>query len=60
MPWKECHVMDERVRFIARLLEGETLAVRLRQVSIVLQLLSGRHRVIRELFDHASRSDSSA
>src|SRR6476619_4057395 len=27
MPWKECHVMDERVRFVARLLEGETMAV---------------------------------
>lgn len=25
MPWKECHVMDERVRFVARLLEGETM-----------------------------------
>src|SRR5262245_23812083 len=23
MPWKECHVMDERLRFVARLLEGE-------------------------------------
>ena len=27
MPWKECHVMDERVRFVARLLEGEKMAV---------------------------------
>jgi putative transposase len=26
MPWKECHVMDERVRFIGRLLEGEKMA----------------------------------
>ena len=26
MPWKECHVMDERLRFVARLLEGETMA----------------------------------
>ena len=23
MPWKECHVMDERGRSVARLLEGE-------------------------------------
>ena len=23
MPWKECHVMDERLRFVARLLDGE-------------------------------------
>ena len=27
MPWKECHVMDERLRFVARLLDGEKMAV---------------------------------
>ena len=27
MPWKECHVMDERLRFVARLLEGEKRAL---------------------------------
>ena len=26
MPWKECHLMDERLRFVARLLEGEKMA----------------------------------
>jgi putative transposase len=26
MPWKECRVMDERVRFVARLLDGEKMA----------------------------------
>jgi hypothetical protein len=26
MPWKECHAMDERLRFVARLLEGEKMA----------------------------------
>src|SRR6476646_5330252 len=26
MPWKECHVLDERPRFVARLLEGEKMA----------------------------------
>ena len=26
MPWKECHVVDERLRFVARLLDGETMA----------------------------------
>jgi transposase-like protein len=26
MPWKECHVMDERLRAAARLLEGEKMA----------------------------------
>jgi putative transposase len=25
MPWKECHVMDEGLRFVARLLEGEKM-----------------------------------
>jgi transposase len=26
MPWKECSVMDERLRFVARLLDGESMA----------------------------------
>lgn len=26
MPWKECSVMDERLRFVARLLDGEPMA----------------------------------
>ena len=26
MPWKECHVVDERLRFIARLRDGEKMA----------------------------------
>jgi putative transposase len=26
MPWKECHVVDERLRFIARLRDGEQMA----------------------------------
>src|SRR5919112_953722 len=26
MPWKACHVVDERLRFIARLLDGEKMA----------------------------------
>src|SRR5262249_16907912 len=25
MPWKECSVMEERLRFVARLLDGETM-----------------------------------
>ena len=25
MPWKGCHVMDERLRFVARLLDGERM-----------------------------------
>jgi len=26
MPWKECHTVDERLRFVARVLEGEKMA----------------------------------
>jgi len=26
MPWNECSVMDERLRFVARLLEGEGMS----------------------------------
>jgi putative transposase len=26
MPWKECHVEDERLRFVARLMEGQAMA----------------------------------
>ena len=26
MPWKECHVTDERGRFVSRLLDGEKMA----------------------------------
>src|SRR5258708_30849379 len=34
MPWKECSVMDERVRFVARLLEGEKMAALCREFVI--------------------------
>src|SRR6266851_10450736 len=34
MPWKECSVMDERVRFVARLLEGEKMAALCREFAI--------------------------
>ena len=34
MPWKECKPMDERLRFIARLLEGEKMAVLCREFGI--------------------------
>jgi hypothetical protein len=27
VPWKECNPMDERLKFIARLLNGEKMAV---------------------------------
>lgn len=34
MPWKECSVMDERLRFIARLLEGESMSDLYREAGI--------------------------
>jgi transposase InsO family protein len=34
MPWKECSVMDERVRFVAQLLDGEAMSDVCRQFGI--------------------------
>jgi putative transposase len=34
MPWKECHVEDERLRFVARLLEGESMSTLCAQFGI--------------------------
>ena len=34
MPWKECKPMDEKLRFIARLLEGEKMAPLCREFGI--------------------------
>ena len=34
MPWKECKPMDERLRFIARLLKGEKMAPLCRKFGI--------------------------
>src|SRR5438105_10021466 len=34
MPWQECHQMDERLRFVARRLDGEKMAVLCREFGI--------------------------
>ncbi len=34
MPWKECSVMDERLRFVARLLDGEAMTEVCREFGI--------------------------
>src|ERR1700724_3608158 len=34
VPWKECNPMDERLKFIARLLDGEKMAVLCRELGI--------------------------
>ena len=34
MPWRECYKMDERLRFVGRLLDGEKMAVLCREFDI--------------------------
>ena len=34
MPWKECNRMDEKLKFVARLLDGETMAALCREFGI--------------------------
>jgi len=34
MPWRECYKMDERLKFVARLLDGEKMAVMCREFDI--------------------------
>ena len=34
MPWKECDRMDERLKFVARLLDGEKMASLCRELGI--------------------------
>src|ERR1700694_6326924 len=34
MPWRECHQMDERLRFVAGRLDGEKMAVLCREFGI--------------------------
>ena len=34
MPWQECSKVDERLRFVARLLEGEKMAELCREFEI--------------------------
>jgi len=34
MPWKECNVVEERIRFIGRLLDGEKMAPLCREFGI--------------------------
>lgn len=34
MAWKECSIMDERLKFVARLLAGEKMAVVCREFGI--------------------------
>ena len=37
MPWKECYKMDERMRFVARLTDGEKMAALVPRVRYLAQ-----------------------
>jgi hypothetical protein len=47
MPWKECYKMDERMRFVARLMEGEKMAGKMRFLDYDLGRLSINAQIIR-------------
>jgi hypothetical protein len=44
MPWNECNPMDERLRFLARLLEGEKMAANRRPTLTSGQTSTPVHR----------------
>jgi hypothetical protein len=45
VPWQECNLMDERLKFIARLLDGEKMAQLCREFGVSRKPSSGaRHR----------------
>ena len=52
MPWKERSVMDERMRFVIRLKDGEKLVTSLLRVCIA--------RLVNELIENFGRPVSSA
>ncbi len=43
MPWKECSVIDERMRFVIRLKDGESMAVPVRFGVPLEKLQPGRY-----------------
>ena len=49
MPWKECRVMDERLRFVARLLEGETMVALCEEFGISLKTGSKIYQRYRQI-----------
>ena len=57
MPWKECKPMDERLKFIARLLDGEKMAVAVPRVRHLPQdRLQDPHALQRDRPGRAHRS----
>lgn len=52
MPWKESHVVDERLRFVGRLLDGEpTAAGASARPAIYWRLAGSRSNALRALSD---------
>ncbi len=51
MPWKASSVMEERLRFVARLLDGETMTDLHRKKINISTVLAGQRLGIREVDD---------
>jgi hypothetical protein len=51
MPWKELSKMDERMRFVARLMEGEKMAALCREFDISRKPRPSKLSVLRFQFD---------
>src|SRR5882724_8983132 len=61
MPWQECNLMDERLKFIAGLLDGEKMAVLCRRFGVSRKTgykILDRHNScgLEELTDRSRRS----
>lgn len=54
MPWQECNPMDERLKFIARLLDGEKMAAADQTRQAVISSFVGKRWVA--FLENASRS----
>jgi len=55
MPWKESSVMDERLRFVARLLEGEAMTDVCRDFGISRKTGYAEHDAREELWHRIAR-----
>src|SRR5688572_25399459 len=57
MPWKECHVEDERMRFVIRLKDGEKMAALCKEFGISRRLATRWSRVSRTMGWRAAGSE---
>jgi len=49
MPWRECNKMDEKIKFVARYMDGEKIAVLCREFEISR---STGHKIINRYKEH--------